>query len=71
MFIFKLTEKQQILLPLINNLSFVYNGNFVTHRQAYKPVESDATVQFFNLSSYGNQNFFNHLRKTFQRHNNN
>ena len=31
MFIFKISEEQQLMLPLCNDLSFVYNGNFATH----------------------------------------
>ena len=70
LFVFKLSEKQQILFPLSNGLSFVYNGRFVMHRQAYYPDEEDSKNVFYNLSSYGNEKIFNHLRKTFERQSN-
>ena len=69
MFSFKVNSKQKNTLPLMNDLSFLYNGNFVTHRQAYEPVNNDDTHKFFNISSYGNGKLFNYLRKTFQRQN--
>ena len=49
MFIFKLLEKQQIILPLSNDFSFVYNSKFVTHRQAYYPAENDLEKEYINV----------------------
>ena len=31
-FLFKFGESEQIMLPLLSNTSFIYNGKFVTHR---------------------------------------
>ena len=55
------------MLPLSNDLSFLYNGKFVTHRQVYYLDEHDLEKLFFNLSSYGNEKIFNHLRRACQR----
>ena len=66
-FIFQIGTKEQIMLPLVNNISFVYNGNFIMHRQAFTPLENSNSPKFFNISSYGNAKIFNHLRRTFER----
>ena len=66
-FLFQVGTKEQIMLPLVNNLSFVYNGNFVMHRQAFTPIKHIHSAKFFNISSYGNAKIFNHLRRTFER----
>ena len=67
LFLFQLAENNQLILPLLSNTSFVYNGNFVTHRQAYNPKCNTGSRRFYNISSYGNQKIFNHLRRTFSR----
>ena len=59
------------MLTLSNDLSFIYNDKFVTHRQAYYPEENDLEKPCFNLSSYGNEKMFNYLRRTYQGQNNN
>ena len=48
-FLFKVNSKQQVMLPLMNDTSFAYNGNVVTHRQAYEPVNNDDAHKFFNI----------------------
>ena len=65
-FLFQLGIKEQLMIPLVTNASIVYNGKFVTHRQAYNPIMNTGD-NYFNLSSYGNQKIFNHLRQTFKR----
>ena len=67
LFLFKLGDSDQLVLPLLTNTSFLYNGNFVTHRQAYDPKGNPGDRSFYNISSYGNQKIFNHLRCTFAR----
>jgi len=67
MFIFKLKDKQQLILPLVRGMTFVYNGRFMTHCQEYSRQVEDKGPPFFNISSYGNEKIFNHLRKTFSR----
>ena len=66
-FLFQVGTKEQSMLPLVNNISFVYNGNFLMHRQALTPIEHSNSPKFFNISSYGNAKMFNHLRRTFER----
>ena len=70
-FLFKLSMKQKIILPLSDNISFSYNGKFITHCQAYNKGASDDNESFYNISAYGNLKIFNRFRKTFQREMNN
>ena len=64
-FLFKINETQTLTLPLHNDLSFIYNASFLTHRQRYEPVANKEENMFFNISSYANAKLFNHLRKSF------
>ena len=66
-FLFQLNDTQRLLLPLSNPVSFMYNAQFISHRQAYYPDSEVNTESFVNVSSYGNKKLFEHLRKSFQR----
>ena len=66
-FLFMISDYQRLMLPLTSPLSFMYNGQLITHRQAYYPDKNKTSTKFINVSSYGNQKMFNHLRKTFKR----
>ena len=66
-FIFKINERTQIMLPLTEFTSFVYSAKLLTHRQAYTPYQNKGTPKFYNISSYGNEKLFNHLRKSIER----
>ena len=44
----------------------MYEVQFIRHRQAFYPSSETGTDPFVNVSSYGN-NFFDHLRKSFNR----
>ena len=70
-FLFKLNESQTLTLPLYNDLSFLYNASFLTHRQRYEPAVNMDDNKFFNISSYANAKLFNHLRKSFAHLNEN
>ena len=66
-FLFKITNQVQLMIPLSNNTSFFYNAQFLMHRQSYNPSTDRDRNVFYNLSCYGNDKLFNHLRKSFQR----
>ena len=66
-FLFQLTEHVQLMIPLSNDLSFVYNSQFLTHRQSYNPLGEKIAQKFYNITSYSNEKIFNHLRKSFSR----
>ena len=65
MFIFKLNDKQQLALPIVDELSFLYSGRFLSHRQDYKYGMNHNDEPFINISSYTNEKLFNHLRTSF------
>ena len=66
-FKYKITESLEISLPMVTNLCFMYNANFLMHRQEYVADLSPDGNRFYNISSYANEKLFNHLRKSFQR----
>lgn len=45
----------EIMINLYYHTSFVYNGNFVTHCQAYNPKGNTCTMTFYNTFSCDNQ----------------
>ena len=49
-FIFMLGTKQQIMLPLSDNISFAYNGKCIAHCQGYNKSKQDNNDSFFNIS---------------------
>ena len=66
-FLFKLNDNVCISFPLTPNVSFMFSGTFLCHRQAGNTSKYKEVHQFVNLSSYGNQKLFNHIRKSFTR----
>ena len=42
-FLFKINATQHLILPLVDGIYFVYNCNFITHRQLYDPKEGNTT----------------------------
>ena len=67
MFLFQASDKQQIMLPLDDSITFVYNATYLTHHQHYVPGVDQCNDKFINISSYGNEKLFNHLRKSLSR----
>ena len=70
-FLFKITEQVELMLPLCNDLTFVYNACYLTHKQSYNQLGDRRSVNFYNITSYANEKNFNHLRKSFERSSNN
>ena len=64
-FLFQINEDKKLSLPLIDDITFLYNASFLTHRQSYFHNQNDN--HFYNISSYANDKLFNHLRKSFDR----
>ena len=69
-FLFKLNERKDIGLELTNEISFLYSGLFLEHRQAMTS-DQDKKIPFYNVSSYSNRKLFNHLKKSLHRYNDN
>ena len=63
-FLFQFTTAHHAMIELIEDVSIVYNGRFLIHRQHFIK-EAMEQEQFYNISCYGNNKLFNHLRKTF------
>ena len=70
-FLFHLNTENICQLSLNEDISLLFSGLCLSHKQIYDvlPVKDDDL--FINLSSYGNQKLFTHLRKLFSRNINN
>ena len=66
-FRFKLNKSTEVMLPMKCNVSFLYNANFLTHRQEYTIDRDKDGYRFYNISTYANQKLFSHLRHSFKR----
>ena len=70
-FCFNLNEKKNVRLCYEYKLSFVFSGYYITHHQI-SPLKSFLSdYPFINMSSYGNQKLFNHMRASILRKLNN
>ena len=65
-FIFKLNDKQQLALPMVDELSFLCSGRFLSHRKNYRCDGNNNVEPFFNIS-YTHEKLVNRLRTTFTR----
>ena len=69
MFLININEQNIFAVPMTHNLSLLYSGNFITHRQhCDRECEKDGSL-FYNIVSYGNQRLYSHLKKSFLRNN--
>ena len=67
MFLVQINKKELIALPLYMNLSFIFTGTFLSHRQQCTSESSTDGSRFYNIVSYGNKRLFFHIRKSFKR----
>ena len=72
MFLFKINEDKTVGFKMSQNISFIFNGTMLTHRQfcedGYEKESIKGKVSdFYNIACYGNQRLFNHLRHSFRR----
>lgn len=66
-FIFHLTKKHSINIPLKPGVSFIFSGFCLSHRQNKSRTSNKSDETFFNIASYGNKRLFYHLRKTYNK----
>ena len=66
-FLFKLNANTTLSLPMSIDLTFLFSGTFLSHRQEGNNSRNKEDSPFINLSSYGNQRLFTHIRKSFSR----
>ena len=67
MFLVRINNETMLSIPLSYNLSFLFSGNFITHRQHQSMKCYEDRSLFYNISSYGNKRLYSHLKKSFQR----
>ena len=66
-FLFSLTDKKKLNLPLLPGVSFVFSAAFLTHRQHQNDMNKANEESFFNIASYGNKRMFNHIKTSFNK----
>ena len=66
-FMLQMNEFTTYTINLEQNLTCMYSGTFISHRQECDNKCYHDGSLFFNISSYGNKIIFSHLRKSFQR----
>ena len=67
MFLLRINDKITYAFPLTHNLSFVYSGNFVTHRQHCDSSAYTDGSLFYNIVCYGNKRLYSHVKQSFLR----
>ena len=65
-FLFSPNAANSLEIPLKNNFEFFYSALCLTHRQSF-PVDASKEGNFVNVSSYGNERLYNHIRTSFNR----
>lgn len=71
-FLFKINEETCFSIKMQDQISFFFNGTTLTHKQfcldGYKNDQHYKNIEpFFNISSYGNEKLFRHLRLSLDR----
>lgn len=71
-FLFKVNNNLTLSLALSSNLSFIFSGSALTHRQFCVDIHKDdkdssKVKPFYNISSYGNERIYRHLRESLDR----
>ena len=52
---------------MLHGLSFMFSGQYLSHRQAHSESTAKENSIFINLASYGNAKLYNHIKKTIGR----
>ena len=67
-FLFEINDKVILALHMKVNLSFMFHGHCLSHRQHCSDSYYQSNKQpFFNIGCYGNGRLFNHVKKSFER----
>ena len=70
MFLLSINDGMLLSIPLCHNLSFIFCGKYLTHRQHQSHSVYEDNSLFYNISSYGNKRLYSHLKKSFLRNHN-
>ena len=71
-FLLKLNDNKTVGIELLDDLSFLFSGTGITHRQfcqdSYDEEKlKDESKQFYNVACYGNEKLFRHIKASFMR----
>ena len=66
-FMFQLSTLTNVSIHMKPGLSFMFSGQFLTHRQSSNNIEADTKGNFINFASYGNARLYRHIRNSFER----
>ena len=66
-FVFQLMKHMNICITLRYGVSFIFSGQFLTHRQQCTKPHNTTDDFFFNIASYGNNRLYSHIKKSFHR----
>ena len=62
-FLFKLSQTEMIGICMVPNLSFIFSGLCLVHRQVFDNELESNDDAFLNVSSYGKHKICTYLRK--------
>ena len=67
-FMFKLNDKETVAIPMNQELTFMFSGKFLLHKQSCNIHDQlGRDDYFFNFGTYANKKLFNHIRCSFAR----
>ena len=66
-FLININDENTFAFPMTHNLSFVFSGKFITHRQHCDAKCYNDSSIFYNIVCYGNKRLYSHLKNTFLR----
>ena len=64
-FMIQLNEEITLVLPYTKNTTFMWSALLLPHRQSSNRRSQEKN--FYNLTVYGNQKLYDHIRNTLQR----
>ena len=66
-FLIELKKGHTIGVKMDENVTFLFSGKYLMHRQSRNDNYKDAESVFFNFASYGNERLHNHIKSTMKR----
>ena len=66
-FMFQLSTSVNVSIHMKPGLSFMFSGQFLTHRQSSDNNQQHKEGNFINFASYGNARLYRHIRNSFKR----
>ena len=66
-FLFKINADEMIKPNMNTDLSFIFSGKNLLHRQSCSTMDNNHDKTFINISSYDNKKLFTHMHKSFAR----